>query len=39
MVGYIWCLLAISLAPVAFTHANPSTLEYGVGFELTLDYG
>lgn len=34
MVRYIWCLLAISLT--LFVDAAKS--DYGVGFELTLDY-
>lgn len=37
MIRQIWCLLAFSLAPVAFVDAAKP--HYGVGFELTLDYG
>lgn len=35
MILQIWYLLATGLLPVAFA-AKP---DYGVGFELTLDYG
>lgn len=37
MIRHIWCLLAISVTPVVFVNAVES--DYGVGFELTLDYG
>lgn len=36
MILPIWYLLATALLPVAFVSAKP---DYGVGFELTLDYG
>jgi hypothetical protein len=36
MILQIWYLLATGLIPVAFVAAKQ---DYGVGFELTLDYG
>lgn len=36
MILLVWYLLAAALLPVGFVSAKP---DYGVGFELTLDYG
>lgn len=36
MIPLVWFLLVTALLPVGFVSAKP---EYGVGFELTLDYG